>query len=104
MDNKNNGDAPQPHALQPLLPTQPPQTNGGSVTGKTTTIVVMVGEGGSIWTEIPWPRSSRCKDKIKTVHIMEEEEGVVTKELLEICINKIHLFIIITLSLSTSSH
>jgi len=36
-------------------------------------------EGGSKRTEIAWPRSYRCKDKIKTVHIMEEEEGAVTK-------------------------
>jgi hypothetical protein len=37
------------------------------------------GEGGSTRTEIAWPQSSRCKDKIKTVHIKEEEEGAVTK-------------------------
>jgi len=37
------------------------------------------GEGGTTRTEIAWPRSSRCKDKIKIVHIMEEEEEAVTK-------------------------
>jgi hypothetical protein len=37
------------------------------------------GESGTTRTEITWPRSSRCKNKIKTVHIMEEEEGAVTK-------------------------
>jgi hypothetical protein len=37
------------------------------------------GEGGSTRTEIAWPQSSRCKDKIKALHVMEEEEGVVTK-------------------------
>ena len=43
-------------------------------------IVVMVeGEVGTTRTKIAWPRGSRCKDKIKTVLIMEEEEGAVTK-------------------------
>jgi len=86
MDNPNGGDSPQPPALQPLptpppqplLPPQPPQTSGGSVKGKRT-IAVVVGEGGSKRTEIAWPRSSRCKDKTKTVHLMEEEEGAMTK-------------------------
>jgi hypothetical protein len=42
-------------------------------------VFLVEGEGGSTRTEIAWPRSSKCKDKIKTVHIMEEEEGAMTK-------------------------
>ena len=48
-------------------------------------------------TEISWHRSSRCKDKIKTVHIMKDEEAVTKIDVVwprEFTLKKIKLFML----------
>jgi hypothetical protein len=37
-------------------------------------VVVVEGENGCLKSEIAWPGSTKCKDKIKTVQIIVEEE------------------------------
>ena len=42
-------------------------------------MVVIEGENGCLKSEVVWPRSTKCKDKIKTVQIVEEEIESLTK-------------------------